>query len=345
MTDQTTQHRIQSVCLLILAAGAVTALLYFFRSVMVPFVLSVFFAIGLTPLIDLQVRRLRLPRQVAVLTTLLLGLVLMFAIALLVSVSVARLADQADTYSQQVRDLLDRTAEALPLERFGVDPDVAMQELLPTAGTVRDVLMNATNAVLGIVSQGVMVVIFVCFLLFGGGRAVATDGVMAELIRRTRRYILILAMISATTGFLTWLTLWMLGVPLAMVFGLLAFLLNFIPSIGSIVATLLPVPVLLVTPEISLTTAIVAVGILTVVQFVLGNVIQPRMMGKSFDLHPVTVLAALIFWGVLWGIPGMFLATPITAIIKMLLDRSDLTRPAGQLLAGRLDEQGELENP
>jgi AI-2 transport protein TqsA len=343
MTDRATQQRIQSVCLLILAGSAGSALLYFFRSVMVPFVLSLFFAIGLTPLIDVQVRRLRFPRRLAVVTTLLAGLVLLFAMGLVVSMSVARMADQADTYSRQVRDLLDRAAEALPLARFGIAPDQAMQELLPSTGAVRDALMNATNAIVGIVSQGVMVVVFVCFLLFGGGRAVTAGGVVAELIRRTRRYILILAMISAATGILTWLTLTILGVPLALVFGLLAFVLNFIPSVGSIVATLLPLPVLIVSPEISTTETVLAIAILSLIQFVLGNVLQPRMMGKSFDLHPVTVLAALIFWGVLWGIPGMFLGTPITAIVKMLLDRSDLTRPAGRLLAGRLDPDGDAE--
>ena len=69
----------------------------------------------------------------------------------------------------------------------------------------------------------------------------------------------------------------------------------------------------------------------------LGNLIEPRVIGESMDLHPVTVLLALIVWGMLWGVVGMILATPLTAVMKIFFERVEYTRPLGDLLAGRLD--------
>ena len=120
-------------------------------------------------------------------------------------------------------------------------------------------------------------------------------------------------------------------------FGFLAFLLNFIPNIGSIVATLLPVPVILLSPDLSWPARIAAVVIPTAIQFGIGNLLQPKLMGRSLDLHPVSVLLGLIFFGLIWGVVGMFLATPILGVVKILLERFEFTRSVGALLAGRLD--------
>jgi AI-2 transport protein TqsA len=122
-----------------------------------------------------------------------------------------------------------------------------------------------------------------------------------------------------------------------MVFGLFAFLLNFIPSVGSLIATLLPLPVVLMNPEISPTIGVLAIVLPGLVQLAIGNVISPKVMGDSLELHPVTILLALMIWGTLWGLVGMLLATPITAVLKMLLERMELTRPLARLMAGHVE--------
>ena len=123
--------------------------------------------------------------------------------------------------------------------------------------------------------------------------------------------------------------------------GLLAILLNFIPSIGSIIAAVLPLPVLLLDEGTSLGAAALVIGILGVIQFSLGNVLEPRIMGKSFHLHPITVMLALILWGILWGVVGMLLAVPITATLRIFLARSERTAAVARLMAGRLDTSQE----
>ena len=178
------------------------------------------------------------------------------------------------------------------------------------------------------------------FFLLSGESAVRSRGVRADVEAKIQRYIVIQGALSAATGILVGGILAVLGVPLAMVFGLFAFLLNFIPSIGSLIATLLPLPVVLMSPEISSTVAVLAIVLPGLVQFAIGNVISPKVMGDSLELHPVTILLALMIWGALWGIVGMLLATPIMAVLRMLLERMELTRPVAQLMAGRFEPSG-----
>ena len=91
-----------------------------------------------------------------------------------------------------------------------------------------------------------------------------------------------------------------------------------------------------VSPEVTPLVAVLAIAIPGAIQLTIGNFIAPKIMGDSLDLHPVTILLALMVWGMIWGIVGMLLATPITAVMKILFERLELTRPVGALLAGRL---------
>ena len=89
-------------------------------------------------------------------------------------------------------------------------------------------------------------------------------------------------------------------------------------------------------PEITPFTAVLAIAVPGAIQLTIGNALEPKIMGDTLDLHPVVILIMLIFWGILWGIPGMLLATPITAVMKILFGRLEQTRPLADLLAGRL---------
>ncbi len=332
------ESSIQTICLLVLSALAVAAALYWLAQVMVPFVLAVFIAYGLSPLVDLSVRRLRFPRPLAVAGTLALAFLLLLLVGGLVSASVGQLASNADAYQAQLSTLLADVAARLPLDRFGVRADIQLDPLsqIP-ASAVGNMLLATTNALVEILSQSSLVVIFVIFLLIGsGGRTAKVTGVWSEIESNVQRYLGTKAALSAATGVLVGLTLGLLGVDLALVFGLFAFLLNFIPSIGSVIATLLPLPVVLVSPELSTASAIMAIAIPGAIQLTIGNVLEPKIMGDTLDLHPVVILVMLIFWGILWGIPGMLLATPITAVLKILFGRLEQTRPLANLLAGRL---------
>lgn len=223
------------------------------------------------------------------------------------------------------------------------DPQAADSSLIAAIGRrVVPAIGNVLNGITNLLSKSVLVLIFLMFLL--GGRQNfdirnnhTTLGVVE---RQVRSYLLTKIIASLATGVLTAIALRMIGVPSAMLFGLLAFLLNFIPSIGSILAALLPIPMALITFDLGTSAGIVSV-ILTLavpgsIQFLIGNVIEPKVMGDSLDLHPVVVMLSLIFWGTIWGPIGMLLATPITAVIRLMLEKLEPTQPIARAMSGKL---------
>lgn len=329
-------QRIQTVSLFVLASVAVAFVLYWLQGVLVPFVLALLISLGLSPLIDLLDKRAYLPRWLAVIVTLLVAVAILGLLGFLITVSANRLAASALTYQAQVRAVIDGFLQRIPLQAYGVDPDEVVRLPLQAISTVA---VAIANAIVTLVSQGAVVVIFVGFLLLGGStRTEPVGGIWGEVESRVKRFIVFKFILSGITGVLVGAILWLLGIELAMAFGLMAFLLNFIPSIGSIVATLLPLPVVLVMPEASLLTVVLALALPGAVQITIGNVIEPKVMGGELDLHPVTVLLALMIWGALWGAVGMLLAAPITAVMKLMFEKAELTRPVALLFAGRLDE-------
>ncbi len=329
--------RIQTVSLLIIATVLVAVSMFWLKSVMIPFVLALFLALGLAPLVDGQIRWFRLPKPLAVFVTFLLSMGLLLLSVSVVTGAVAQLAANAGAYQQRLTQILDWAAQTIPLERFGLSQAEVLQPLTKIPmGTVSGILLGTTNAILDVMSQAMLVTIFLVFLLIGfSGRGdQGPTGIWAEMEARVKGFILTKAIISAITGLLVGLTLQLLGVELALAFGFFAFLLNFIPTLGSVISTVLPVPVVLMNPEISLTAAILAISIPGAIHFFIGNVVEPLVMGDSLDLHPVTILLSLMVWGAIWGVVGMLLATPIMAVLKILSDQAEATRPVARLLAG-----------
>ena len=332
------EHRIQTVCLLILTVVAIGMALYFLRPVLIPFVLALFFVYALSPAIDLQAKRLGIRRWLAVVNTIMLGCVMLFLLWLLIWSSVSQMAANATAYEEQMLELIETAGDKLPLERFGIQSDELSQFLEVPQETTRGLLTAVMTSIMSVLSNGLLVVIFMIFMLAGkGGQTPPEGSLRAQIDQRIKRYLLTKVLVSGTTGIFVGLTLWLLGVELALVFGLLAFLLNFIPNIGSFIATLMPLPVVVLSPDLSMAAKILAFVIPGAIQFAVGNLIEPKIMGQSLDLHPVVVLLGLIFFGWLWGIIGMIIATPIVAVTKIVLERIDVTAPAARVLAGKLD--------
>jgi len=201
------------------------------------------------------------------------------------------------------------------------------------ANQIFNMLRNTVGVILGLISGVLFVFIFVVFLLAGRNPYAEHSQIYRDVVHKIRRYLGTKVAISAATAVLIWASLASIGLELAGVFAILTFFLKFIPSIGPIIAMLLPVPIAVAQFQ-SHWPVILVLVIPGVIYSVLGNIVEPKLMGEGLDLHPVTVLLALSFWGLLWGIVGMFLATPITAAMRIVLLQFDTLRPIGNLLAG-----------
>jgi len=324
--------RLATGSLVILAALAIAVALHYTQTVMIPFVLAVFIATLTSPLLDALVLKCRFPRSIALIVSLLVLAAVMGVICLLVAQAIQMILATTSRYSQDFTNFVSQM-----LERFkdwGIELD--QQEIVGALSQkVPQIVTSTFGTVFGFLSSVMLTAIFAAFLLAGRDPRVIHQGVFAEIDGNIRRYIATKVVLSIITGVSVWVLLAMFGLELAAVFGMLAFLLNFIPNIGSIIATLLPLPVAIVQFESPLTITL-AVLLPGAVQMTVGNVIEPKMLGKGLNLHAVTVLLALSFWGLIWGVVGMFLAAPLTAILRIICLQFKALRPIGKLMGGEM---------
>ena len=190
-----------------------------------------------------------------------------------------------------------------------------------------------------------LVLIFLVFMLLGKpyfkykvaaafpeDRATQFTEITASISKQIGQYLVVKVAISGITGVLVWLTLMLLKVEFALTWGALAFFLNFIPSIGSILASIPPILLAIVQYYPSVWTPILTAVVLLVIQMMMGNVIEPKIMGESLNLSPVVILLSLIFFGWMWGMVGALLSVPIAAAIKIVCENIDALRPISILM-------------
>lgn len=326
--------RTQRVSLLILAVIAIGFALYFLRPVLLPLLFALFLYLCLTPLIDFQMQRLQFPYSLALTITALMSTLLLLLIIAIAASAVARMAADVGTYQAQLNLLVERLSNSIPADNIGGTE--AKDYLRLSKNTISGVVSTAVYGLSSLISNSVFVVILTVFILIGRSQT-RQRGLLADVERHVRRYIGGAVLLALLTGVLVGSSLALLGVKYAVVFGLFAFLLNFIPMIGPVVATLLPLPIALLSPEVSTAGKVLAVVIPSLIQFVIGQVVSPRVIGRALALHPVTVLLFLLFFQMIWGIGGAFMATPLAAVMKILFEHFESTRPFSRLMSGELD--------
>jgi len=142
-----------------------------------------------------------------------------------------------------------------------------------------------------------------------------------DITEQIQKYIITKFLISLTLGFLIGIILWLYGVEFYIVWATIAVLLNFIPNIGSIIGVALPALMTLIQYE-SVGYALLVTATIIVVQNIIGNIIEPQIFGNRLGLNPLIILFSLMVWGYLWGIVGMFLSVPLTAVLKIIISNS-----------------------
>lgn len=206
----------------------------------------------------------------------------------------------------------------------------------PDAETLASIGKSVALYLLNAVAQICLMMLYVCFLL--AGRPVRAERkqmkLTYEIEKQLKVYSTLKFAVSALTGVMVAITLLILGVDLAAPFGLMAFCLNFIPNVGSVLSTFLPMPIVILS-SLPYLNKLLAFIIPFCIQFAVGNFIEPLLFGSRLAIHPITVLFALVLWNRLWGIMGAFLSVPITSAIKILL--SNIDHPTSMWLVGLIE--------
>ncbi len=211
---------------------------------------------------------------------------------------------------------------------------------------VGPIIGSVASGLTGLMGNGLLVILFFIFMaaerkflpeklerFFGSSeKRESFSKIWTQIDRDIRTYLGVKTFMSLLVSTGGYLVLRLVGVDFPEFWGLLLFLLNFIPNIGSFIATALPVLLALVQFD-SLRPAIIVLLAVTALQIAIGNLLEPQLMGRSLNLSPLVVICSLTFWGALWGIPGMLLCVPFTVIAMIVFASFPSTRPIAILLS------------
>ncbi|MDR3333184.1 MAG: AI-2E family transporter [Synergistaceae bacterium] len=199
--------------------------------------------------------------------------------------------------------------------------------------TVGRYVSGMTGFLLNWIGTLTMTMVFLVFMLletpymekrirmaFRGDGGERISSIADKVLGQISKYLRTLTVISFVTGVCVFLILSAIGIDFAMTWGVLAFFLNFIPTLGSIAASLPPILIALVQYYPSWWPSILTMVALLAIQFSIGNIMTPKIMGDTLDLSPVIILISLLFWGLIWGLSGALLSVPITVMIKIICE-------------------------
>ncbi len=320
----------------LLAAAAVVIVIAGLRAarpVLVPMLVAAFVALACVPMVH-GLRRRRVPNGVAVAVAVLVATLLFTGVALFVGSSLTDFVLALPAYETRLRS--EATGVFAGLARLGLDiPDqgALLNRIDPAAAL--GLAATLFDGLRDLLTNGVLILLTVVFILLEVStfraklqRAFDVPGAtfppIAAFMQGMKQYFVIKTAVSLITGTAVAVWLAILGIDFPLLWGLLAFLLNYIPNIGSIVAAI--PPMLLALVQVSPGSALlVGLGYL-VVNMVMGNFIEPRWMGHGVGLSPLVVFLSLVFWGWILGPVGLLLSVPLTMTLKIAFESSDETR-------------------
>jgi predicted PurR-regulated permease PerM len=318
------------------------------KNLLIPLVLAIFIWFLINMLKDLigmlSIRGKHLPQLLCFIFAI-IGILLAFAFIIdIISSNVAAVSASSQTYTENFSHILN-AASAKVAEWFKLENPPRFNDMLKDfdfGSLLSKIAMGLTS----LAGRTGIVLIYILFLFLEQAsfsikfKALCKDRQQQEQLTRivnriqkdVRTYFGIKVFTSALTGFLSYLIMKWVGLDFAEFWGLLIFLMNFIPTIGSIIATVFPALLALVQfPTFG--PFFIIVGGIGMLQFLIGNLLEPKMMGNTLNMSPLVILLALAFWGAIWGIPGMILSVPITVISIIICANFPATRPFAILLS------------
>ena len=298
------------------------------KPILIPFCLALLFAFAVAPALDFLVRR-KVPKSVALVVILLLTFAVLYLIGTVFYTSGKSFGAELPSYNEMVKSFLERIDHVVPDPRLKVGLTDWVKGL--NVGKLGTLLVSALGPFFSFMSQLLLVFVFMIFILAGRGRMTkkfaeafppdqaSTLGKAAIRINcEIQKYLAVKTLTNLLIGVLVTAALAVFGVRFAVVFGVLAFLFNYVPTLGAVVSVALPV-LLAVFLEGSFSLKVgLVLAVLTAVHVALHRFLERRLMGKELDLSPLLVLFSLFFWAWLWDIPGMILAVPILAVMKIV---------------------------
>jgi predicted PurR-regulated permease PerM len=320
---------------------------------MVPFFAALFLAILTLPLLT-WLEGHRVPRLLAVSLAVLANLLAIGLLGLLLSGSVASFVEAAPRYQAQLVTLLDRLVRAL--EARGVPAARWLEEGLFDAASMVDLVGSTLRGVASLFTDLLLVITTMVFLLLEvsalpaklqvafGQQQAALLWRYARIRLEVQQYLMMKTVVSVVMGLFSGLGVWLVGLDFPLLWGVTAFLFNYIPNIGPILAAI--PPLLLSMVQLGLGPTLLIALLFLALHLGIGNILEPMLFGRRLGLSSLVVWLSLIFWGWVWGPVGMLLSVPLTVIARIVFENSRELRWIAVLLSSEPEvgeEPGTLE--
>jgi predicted PurR-regulated permease PerM len=344
----TDRYKISFIFLGILVLVAVGVVLKYAASVILPLIIAWLFSYLIGPVVNYMTNR-KIPTTLAVFIILILLLGVLYLSGTFLYSRISAFAAAYPRYHSRMTELIAVLTSRLNL---GFDPLAGIN----WGQSIGRFLMTLSGSIFAFASKLVLVIIFLFFILLGKPffkykilksfsqeKATQFSDMAFSITAQIRRYLSLQFLISFVTGFLVWFALAMVGVDFAITWGALAFFLNFIPTVGSIAASIPPIVLALVQFYPSFWPGVITLLALLTIQLSIGNGIAPKVLGDQLNLSPVVILLSLMFWGWLWGIVGALLSVPITAAIKIVCENIEALHPISVMMGSGKSYQREYK--
>jgi predicted PurR-regulated permease PerM len=334
------QSRLQNTVMTIAGLLIILAWMRYAQGLIVPFLLALFLAaIATTPVNWLKKKGLSVP--IAITLVLLISIILGIFVALILGSSVDQFSNSLPEFQTRLEELSGGVVDWLGSHGIKASDSGGIMDVIDPGQAMG--FANSLISSLGGVFGNIFLILFtVLFMLLEawsfpkkinaiyGDRSAIVLNRYSDVIKSTRQYLSIKALMSLATGILVGTGTALIGLDFPILWGFLAFALNFIPNIGSIIAA---VPaVLLSMVQLGATATMGVILVYLTANIVIGNIVEPRYMGEKVGLSTLVVFLSLVFWGWLFGLVGMLLSVPLTMTVKFASLASDETRWLGILL-------------
>jgi predicted PurR-regulated permease PerM len=331
------RNKISFIFLGILVLVAVGVVLKYAGAAVLPLIIAWLVSFLIGPVVNFMTDR-KVPATLAVFIVLIFLIGIIYLSGTFLYTRLTAFAAAYPEYHTRMTELIATLTERLNL---GFDPLAGIN----WGQNVGRFLVTLSGSLFAFASKLILVIIFLFFILLGkpffkyklrktfpDERAVQLSHITLSITGQIRRYLSWQFVISFCTGCLVWLALSLIGVDFAVTWGALAFFLNFIPTVGSIAASIPPILLALIQFYPSLWPGVITFFSLLTIQLSIGNGIAPKVLGDQLNLSPVVILLSLLFWGWLWGIVGALLSIPITAAIKIVCENIEPLQPISVMM-------------
>lgn len=342
MNNEEQWKKIVTVTALLISIIAVVFVLKTLKGIFVPLVVAIFLTYLFAPVVEL-LAKIKIPR--------ILTLFILLAIVFLIGTFFAQII------ISNIKEFVNYwpTVENKLLTRIGVllntylNIDTTNLFSILQSQRITDLFSNVVSRSFSFVGQFLLTLLILIFIYltyhnyprlikkaFNRQRAKEIFMVLDNINKQIINYIMVKTLISAGTGILTGVACALLGIKFPIMWGTLAFLLNYIPYIGSLAAVVFPITLSIIQFPHSYIPLIAAASLIAI-QFTIGSYLDPEMMGNKFNLSPILIIISLFFWSYVWGVVGAFLAVPIVAVVKIVIQNIESFKFIAVLMSKKAD--------